>query len=132
VIHRGSGAWPAVEWNVNLHVRQGVAELVEIWANSGVGLGSSRFLDGNDLGFGPENIGGQDINLGCLVDGLDRVLLEQRIAPGDQIVEIRHHGLQHVGGGSVLGYDPRLKRILHPGIDTVDGLLEQLRVLLSR
>lgn len=40
------------------------------------------------LRFWPENVGGHDVDLRGFVDGLNGVLLKERVAPGNQIVQI--------------------------------------------
>ena len=48
---------------------------------------------------------------------------EERVAPGDEVVEVGHDRFQHVGGGAVLRHGPGLEGVLHPGIDAGHGLL---------
>ena len=44
-----------------------------------------------------QEVGGQHIALRRLVDGLHRVLLEQVVAPGDQVVQVLHHHAVLIG-----------------------------------
>ena len=53
------------------------------------------------------------------------VLPEQRVAPGDQVVQIRHHRLVHVGLLPVAGDDVRAERRVLPGLDAADRLVAQ-------
>src|SRR5206468_8676895 len=55
--------------------------------------------------------------------------LEQRITPGDEIVEIRHYCLQHVGRRTKLGHRPRLERVLLPFGNAIDRRLVKFWVL---
>src|SRR5208283_3005569 len=61
------------------------------------------------LGPRTEEVGGEDIAQGGLVDRLDGHLGEQAVAPGDEVVEVLHHDVVLEGDGSRPGHRERLE-----------------------
>src|SRR5262245_42885294 len=82
------------------------------------GLRADRAARRDLLGARPPNIGRQHIALSRLIDRLDRVLHEEAVTPGDQVIQILHHD------GVLVRQDPgtrhpvRLERMILDGVVT--------------
>ena len=114
-----------VERDVRLDVPDRVAHRVEVASQALVRLGGLPALARDFLGAGAEQVGGQHVELRRLVDALTGVLAEQRVAPGDEVVEVRHHRLEHVRGRPVAGDHVRPERGILPRSDAVDRFVAQ-------
>ena len=66
-----------------------------------------------------EDVRCEDIQLGRLVDRFHRVLAEQLIAPGDEVVEVLHHDRRLVRGRSQSREEMWIERVLAPLLDLV-------------
>ena len=61
--------------------------------------------------------------MSSFIDGFAGVLSEEAVAPGDEVVEVGHNGLEHEGGLAVTGYQEGTEGVMLPGIDGVDGFV---------
>ena len=61
-----------------------------------------------------KNLGGQNIDLGRLVDRFDRILAEQLVSPRDQVINVLHDDRFLVGRDAVAGNQVRVEWILLP------------------
>jgi hypothetical protein len=108
-----------------LHLDQAVGQIEEIRPQLAEGLRSDHRPGRVRAGAGAEQLAGQEVEQGGLVDGLDGVLAEELIAPLDQVVDVLHHHRLLVGGGAQPGQDVGLEGVLARGL----GLGPHLGVL---
>ena len=114
-----------VEADVGLHVAQDDAEQLQVFAQVIVGLRAHRALLRHGLWPRAEDVGRQHVEDERLVNGLARVLPEEGVAPGDQIVQVGHDRLVHVGLLAIAGHDVRPEGGVLPGVDALNRLVAQ-------
>ena len=103
-----------------LDLDHGVGECVERRLELVEGLvGVLRRCDGDRRR--AEDLGGDDVEQGRLAQRLARFGGEEVVAPGDQVVEVRHDRALHVGDGAQVGEQERVEGIVAPGLDLGDG-----------
>ena len=79
-----------------------------------VGFGLDCALHWNLLGARSKYLVSQDVQSGCFVDRFHRVLLEQLIAPGNQIVDILHNHVFLIGNEAHASDEVWVEGILPP------------------
>src|SRR5689334_9669339 len=98
--------------------------------SSHVGIGErSRLARLRDfLGARSEDVGGEDVELGGLVDGFAGVLSKEAIPPGDQVVQVGENCLVHVGGDAMARYHMWPERFVGPLGNRAEGGFEELLI----
>ena len=92
--------------------------------------GSCETIGGIFSGRGPEDVGGEDVDLRRFLDRLHRVAPEQLVAPLDEVVDVLHHHRLLIGGDAKPGDHVRRERLLPPGRQLTADLvlaLDELR-----
>src|SRR5581483_7748625 len=121
-----------IKGNGSFQLAQGIAEGIQIVAQAGIGLGADSSLLRHLLRTRTEDIGGEHVELRGLVDAFARVLLEENIAPDNQIIEVGHHRLKHKGRLAITSHQERSKWSIFPRLDTIDRILVKLLINLRR
>src|SRR6185503_686893 len=67
-----------------------IAELIQIRTKVGVSLRANRALLWHGLRSCAQDVGRKNIKLRRIIDAFERVLSEQAVAPGNQVIQISH------------------------------------------
>src|SRR5580658_107467 len=95
---------------------------------AGVSLWASGFSDWYFLGPRAGDVRRQNVELQSLIDRLPGVLGKQTVAPGNKVVEVRHHCLEHECRLAIARDKEREERIFFPCFNAIHRLLMKLCV----